>query len=1273
LPTYPFAPVRHWLPRTSTSAAKQNSANDVVIAFPVWRALTSNQDAPRGLKRLVVLCSGGSVTPRQIEERLKGSLCVAIESREASFAARFTAVSRRLFEIVQDALRHKIPRLAPSERLLVQVVISDRPENACFSALAGLLKSAHQENPLFLGQVVWLSPETKLEQVEKTLSDLATTPNESVIRHRSGEREVQRWMDASAQAPVEVMPWKSGGVYLITGGMGGLGRLFAAEILERASSAHVVLVGRSPLEGAQLEALAQLRAKGSVVYEQVDVCNPLDVRSMIERITQRHGSLQAVIHSAGVHRDNYVLNKTIAELESVLAPKVTGTWNLDDATRHLDLDFFILFSSGTGVAGNAGQSDYAMANAFMDEYASYRNAQVAKGSGHGLSLSFDWSLWADGGMKLDVSSAAHLREQLGIKPLETSSALRAFYAGLALCQAQVMMVGGEASKIRERVFGGLLLEGDASRASKSAEDGGALLSKVRAALKSAVVELIKVPESALGLDDRLDDFGLDSMMVTRLNQRLRDGLGDLPKTLFYEHRTLESIAEYLTSAHQDACLRWVGSRLSKAYAIPQDQPPAPETLPTVAGPTPVAVIGMSGRYPGARNLAELWERLKQGESCITEIPASRWSLERFYHSNVDEAVELGKSYGKWGGFLEDHAAFDPLFFNISAKDAAMISPQERLFLETCWHALEDGGYCPSKWSDAERERVGVYGAVTKTQANTSFAALVNRVSFAMDLRGPSMPVDTKCSSALVALHHACEALARRDIDVAIVGAVNLYLEPETYIELAKMHLLCTSATPAVFSAGGRGFVPSEGVGALVLKRLPDAQRSRDGILAVVRGTAVNHNGRTLSFGAPSAEQQTAVIQRAVSVAQIDPRSISYIESAANGSEMSDAIEIRALNNAFAPSLSDRAEPPRIGSLKSALGHAEAASGMAQLTKVILQLQHRTLCGTLVAPDATDVDVGSFQLQRASSNWESANTPRRAGVHSTGASGVNAHAIVEEYEPEHIEEESVAAHPVVFAISAKTESALRRYLESWRQYLAAHSESNLARLAYSAQRGREAMKYRFACVADSVATLLEQLESAHPQGVRGVAVKLQSRAEGYQNLADVARRWVEGEEIEWERLYPHSVPRMMHGLPTYPFSRKPYGLRSGEPVKAEEEAPADVTSIQRTLRGLINKLLAFEADDEIDATGNFAEMGFDSISIVKFVEAVSETFEVRLEVTAPFNYPSINTLAEHIGALRKKASPGLDMESLLMGLAQDDLQVDDALELLERQTWDAVSP
>src|SRR5437667_6950394 len=581
-------------------------------------------------------------------------------------------------------------------------------------------------------------------------------------------------------------------------------------------------------------------------------------------------------------------------------------------------------------------------------------------------------------------------------------------------------------------------------------------------MKVLFAEVTKLSTSEMDAHEPFENYGIDSLMMTRLTQRLLVPFKNFSQTFFYEYPTLYALGEALVESYPQECLQWTGlekrgqslqEESSTLGTIPAQissqatKEPVPylASLPAGQGSqTSIAIIGISGRYPQAKNLEEYWENLKAGKSCITEIPRARWDWRDHYQNNREEAIASGKSYSKWGAFLDDFDKFDPLFFQMTPREAENIDPQERLFLEECWKALEDAGYSSSSLSPALRQRTGVFGGITKQGfhlysaetpgqfPSTSFASLVNRVSYYLNLQGPSTVVDTMCSSALVAIHEACEYIRQGKGDMALAGGVNVYVHPATYIGLSRSQTISDGAKCLAFGRGGQGFVPGEGVGVIVLKAYDQALKDGDGIYAVIRGSAVNHNGRTKSYTTPDPNQQAAVIQQALSQQSLDPRTISYIEAAASGSELADTVEMAALRLVFG-SRSNEQEGYRIGSVKPTLGHAEAASGMAQLTKVILSLKYQTLVPTGVPEDfhpITPLNQWPFQLQREVSPWkrltvDGDEVPRRAGITSVGAGGVNAHLILEEYIPE---TESVSrpidlAMPIAFVLSAKNKQRL----------------------------------------------------------------------------------------------------------------------------------------------------------------------------------------------------------------------------------------------------------
>ncbi|RKH68632.1 beta-ketoacyl synthase N-terminal-like domain-containing protein [Corallococcus llansteffanensis] len=676
----------------------------------------------------------------------------------------------------------------------------------------------------------------------------------------------------------------------------------------------------------------------------------------------------------------------------------------------------------------------------------------------------------------------------------------------------------------------------------------------------------------------------------------------------------------------------------------------------------VAIIGMSARYPSAPDLDAYWQNLASGKSSIGEIPPSRWEWQAYFEADPAAAVAHGKSYGRWGAFLDDVERFDPLFFGIAPKDAEDMDPQERIFLESAWAALEDAGYSSRRLSPGQRDRTGVFAGVTNaifddgsegTARQCSFSRLVNRVSHQLDLGGPSLAIDNLCSSSLVAIHEACEYIRRGRGDMALAGAVNLNLHPGVYVNRSREGLLSPGPRCAAFEKGGTGYVPGEGVGVLVLKEHSAALRDGDHIYAVIRGSAVNHSGRMNAFGVANPRRQAAVITEALALAGVEPRTISYIEAAAAGVELSDSIEMAALDKVFGGRTGGHGTYA-MGSVKPNVGHCEAAAGMSQVMKAVLCLANRKLAPTLLSGELNpDIHFERFpfRLQRTLSDWERVQVdgrevPRRAGVTSTGAAGVNAHLILEEHEAPG--GTPAYGEPGLFVLSARNPESLKRYVERWIDYLAAPRPSpRLADIAYTLQVGRDEMPHRLAVVASDTADLLARLRAWRETGVGTRPV-----ASEPGGLDQVAARWMSGAQVDWESLHRGAGRRRVAGLPSYPFARRDCGglWRKAPPVagrlaaaavkppggevKHHGHAPApQATSgaVVSALRTMVERILGLTAEDAVADRTSFSDMGFNSLKLAALVDGLNQRFGLSLSRTTPFDYPDIESMAAHVSA------------------------------------------
>ena len=509
---------------------------------------------------------------------------------------------------------------------------------------------------------------------------------------------------------------------------------------------------------------------------------------------------------------------------------------------------------------------------------------------------------------------------------------------------------------------------------------------------------------------------------------------------------------------------------------------------------PIAIIGLGCRFPGAKNPQEFWQLLQSGSNAIKTVPADRWDVDSYYSDDPDAS---GKMTTRYGGFIEEIDAFDPSFFGISPREAVHMDPQQRLVLEVTWEALESAGIIPE---ELRGSRTGVfigvgnfdYGVYLAKHLETIDAYVgtgvtlginANRLSYLLDLRGPSLSLETACSSSLVAVHLACQSLASGETDGCIVGAVNLMMSPEQTIAYSQAKMMSPEGQCKTFDADANGYVRGEGCGIVALKRLSDAQRDGNNILAVIRGTAINQDGQSNGLTAPNGPSQQAVIKSALDKANISPDRISYIEAHGTGTPLGDPIEIKALKAILGKNRSSE-RTCWIGSVKTNIGHLEAAAGMAGLIKTVLALQHRQIPAHLNLKKLNpyiSLEDNTFIIPTELQEWEVAGDRRLAGISSFGFGGTNSHIILEEAAP--VDAGARQDLPPVerpqhlLVLSAKDEPALTAMMQNYETHLAGHPEVALGDVCYTANRCRSQFGHRLSLIADSITDLRQKLNAA----------------------------------------------------------------------------------------------------------------------------------------------------------------------------------------------------
>lgn len=858
--------------------------------------------------------------------------------------------------------------------------------------------------------------------------------------------------------------------------------------------------------------------------------------------------------------------------------------------------------------------------------------------------------------------------------------------------------------------------------------------------------VLKIDPKKLDAQVGFDNYGLDSIVVQRLNGILEEVFGEIPSTIFFTYKCIRDLAQYFIDEHEETVRRLFyqeknsqhinlgkdekDQQMDTYYVKKKLEAPSKVTLNENNNANfDIAIVGMSGQYPQSNNIYEFWKNLESGADCIVEIPKERWDYRKYYNPGDGNHGKTGGMYCKWGGFIPDVDKFDPSFFQISPLEARYMDPQERLFLQTVSACFEDAGYSrmtlKDKGAGDGRASIGVFAGVTYNNyqlhllkeydkgnfvpINSQIYSIANRISYIYNLRGPSLSVDTACSSSLYAIHLACESIKRGECEMAIAGGVNLSLHPSKYVSLCVSQFASSDGRCRSFGEGGDGYVPGEGVGAVLLKPLTKAVADGDHIYSVIKGTAVNNDGRTFGYSVPNPVAQTEVIQEAMDKGKIDPRTISYVEAHGTGTKLGDPIEITGLSNAFKDYTSDK-QYCAIGSVKSNIGHLEAASGIAQITKVSLQMKHKKLVPSLLHTTNLNPNIDfentPFFVQRTLEDWketilsikdQEVVCPRRAGISSFGAGGVNVHVILEEYQVPYNNERDCEKDedPVVIVLSAKRENNLHSYAKKLKDYFEKRNHNlgetaKLKDIAYTLQTGRDPMPHRLAFTARNEEEIIEKIniflnqrvmQGKNPFYVGHVVSENEIKTEDdrgnsvidldkLETLEKIAELWTLGRNIEWTNLYKNNI-HFRVPLPTYPFSQERYWVEeqiieeltyeeSTRPIDTLQSGKEKNTSenstflyelveamegdrlemIEMYVQDLLSKLLAFNSPELPEIHQGFFDMGMESVMAEQFRSLLEQTFKIEISDTAVFDYPNISELSCYI----LEIIPFLELES-----------------------------
>ncbi|AXN44983.1 Phenolphthiocerol synthesis polyketide synthase type I Pks15/1 [Mycobacterium marinum] len=905
-----------------------------------------------------------------------------------------------------------------------------------------------------------------------------------------------------------------GGTVLITGGTGMAGSALARHLVAHHGVAHLVLISRrGPAAPGATELVAELSAAGAQV--EVVACDAADRPALAKVIAEipAQRPLSAVVHAGGVLDDAVISSLTPERVDTVLRAKVDAAWNLHELTRDLDLSAFVMFSSMAGVVGSSGQANYAAANTFVDGLAAHRRA-------HGLpAISLGWGLWDQasdmtGGM--DAADRARLGRE-GVLALSSDEAMELFDTALIVNQAFLAPARIDLAALRAHAVAVPPMFSDlVSAPTRRQVDDALAAAKSKSALAhrlhglpepeqhAVVLDLVRshiatvlgtITPEAIDPDKAFQELGFDSLTAVEMRNRIKTVTGlSLSPTLIFDYPTPNGLANYIRA---------------ELAGAPQEVKHTPAVR--VTGDDPIAIVGMSCRYPGGiESPDDLWDMLMARRDVLSDFPADRgWDLAGLFNPDPDVP---GACYTRTGGFVDRVGDFDPAFFGVGPSEALAMDPQQRMFLELSWEALERAGIEPG---GLRGSATGVFAGVM-TQGYGMFAAepvegfrltgqlssvASGRVAYVLGLEGPAVSVDTACSSSLVALHMAVQSLRSGECDLALAGGVTINATPDIFVEFSRWRGLSADGRCKAFAGAADGTGFSEGGGMLVVERLSDAQRLGHPVLALVRGSAVNQDGASNGLTAPNGPSQQRVVRAALANAGLSAAEVDVVEGHGTGTTLGDPIEAQALLATYGQDRGSAGAAGKalwLGSIKSNMGHTQAAAGVAGVIKMVQAMRHEVLPATLhvdVPSPHVDWSAGAVELLTEAQPWpaESAgDRVRRAGVSSFGISGTNAHVIVEAAPRVEVGRSSGGAVPVVpWVVSAKSGSALGAQAARLAAHVRSHDELDVADVGWSLA-GRSTFEHRAVVLGadrDGLLAGLDELAGDEFGGasvIRGVA-------------------------------------------------------------------------------------------------------------------------------------------------------------------------------------------
>ena len=877
-------------------------------------------------------------------------------------------------------------------------------------------------------------------------------------------------------------------------------------------------IGFGPAVETRIRLIQDLEKLGAtVMYDNANVADIRQMTALLRRIKKIYGNLHGVVHAAGVWDSSTfnLLEKNLASFKDVLMPKVHGTIITDIITRKEPLKFFVMLSSvsATKKAWSAGLGDYAAASSFLDSYSSFRSSSNSPGK----TLAVNFSLWKNKGMASNLGGAAILAVKAqGLNPLCPQKASAAFMRAVYCCRQNIIHVFELLEQAPKKAELAVSAPEEEQEPAVKKDASYMQPAQIKKVVRKFLARHLQIPIADVEEDKNFLEMGLDSAGAVKVVNSISKLVEkELYPTVLFEYQTVDALVRHIEKTHAADEYGPCADMSSTGMRERQDL-------------RDVAIIGMSVKVPGANSLQEYWNLLVNGKCVIQEAPEDRWAKEDYFSPDADS---LHTTYSNKGGFIDNPYDFDAMFFGISPNEAKATDPQQRIFLEIAWEALQQAGYGNNTY---RTHNIGVFvGCEQNTYAehfinyrsymilkkrlesaqwfkNMALAEredlmfqvvdvlkpaqmvpdavpgngineIAARVSHCLDLTGPSLTVNTACSSSLVALHLACENIKSGQSSMAIVGGVNLNLSSVPFVSLSRMQALSATGNCMPFDDRTDGMVLSEGAGAIVIKPLDEAQDDGDHVYAVIKGSAINNDGHSAGITVPKPQGQAEVIRNVYINSNINPETVSYIETHGTGTPIGDPIEMEGMVQGFR-SFTDKKGFCAIGSVKSCIGHMLAASGIPSLIKVVLAMQQKSI------PPTVNYEIPNKNIDFANSPfyvsgnknvpWNRTNgNPLRAGINAFGFGGTNTHVLIEEAPL--ITREAPTENdqdPYLLFITCQNQKVVQEVAQNLKEHINIQPDLALSSICFSMNNAQKELSYKTAAVVRSTQHLEHILEA-----------------------------------------------------------------------------------------------------------------------------------------------------------------------------------------------------